>query len=188
MILQRTETRSKALATRMNFGIVFWCEGKADEAIAHYENLLPEFEADGDPLLLAKLHNNLGLAHRQKGDLGKTISEYELVKKYLNERDDLPAIAVVETNIAFALMTLRRYAEAHSHLNIAEEILTDFNDEILLGQCLETRARVYFAEGKIEQARVAIRHAKKLLTNGKDIEAEPLREALRTESLIEGQQ
>src|SRR5689334_25350217 len=101
-----TERQTKELATRMNVGLIYWCEEKPDEAIKHYESLMPEFESCGDILLLAKLHNNLGIAFYQKAELSgdsryfySTISEYETAREYLNQTDDLPTIGVVENNI-----------------------------------------------------------------------------------------
>jgi tetratricopeptide (TPR) repeat protein len=184
-----TETQVKELAVRMNVGIVRWCERKPDAAIKHFQDLLAEFEAAGDSLLLAKLHNNLGLAFRLKaemsGDLGYldlTSAEYEKVKYYLNQIDDLPAIGVVETNIGFLDLTLERFSEAHEHLNVAEEILESFNDAALLSRVWETRARVFFAEGKGREAKAAINKSEQLLMGG--VEMGPLAETLKTKEMI----
>lgn len=185
----RTETQTRELAARMNIGLVRWYERKPDEAIERFESLCAEFEAYGDLLLLAKLHNNLGIAFYLKAEMSgerlyfnRTLEEYAIVKKYLNNLDDLPAIAIVEANIANVLLMLGNIKEAHAHLNIAEEILKDFNDESLLGRALETRARVFLAEGNLEQALIAIDRSECLLMNG--VEVEPLAETVRTKSLI----
>jgi tetratricopeptide (TPR) repeat protein len=186
MISVEIQTKLRAM---LNTGIIHWLERKPDEAIAYFEQVRAQFDSCNDSLLKAKFHNNYGLCFKLKAEitgdksyLQKTLAEYQLVKSHLKEIDDLPAIAIVEANIANVLLMLGKTDEAHSYLNIAEEILTDFNDESLLGQTLETRARVFFAEGDIEQAKQAIERSEKLLMSG--VEFGPLAETLKTKEMI----
>ena len=183
-----TETQT-ILRHALNRGIVLYLEGKADECLAHFEQLRSEFETAG-PLLLAKFHNNYGLGFFLKAEVTgddsyfyRTLSEYELVKKYLNEIDDLPAIATVEANIANVKLMLGFIDEAHEHLNVAESILSEFSDHALLARALETRARVYLKQDKIQKALEAIERSEKLFMNS--VEEEPLKETLRTKAIIQ---
>ncbi len=69
-------------------------------------------------------------------------------------------------NLAFLLYKLKRYQEAHEHLERAHTILSRLGDTGLLAQVSETRARVLLAEELYAEAFVAIRYAVGTLEQG----------------------
>ncbi len=73
-----------------------------------------------------------------------------------------PGIAIAHETAASALLELKRYAEAHQELDTADTIEQDLHPgEPNDPRIAVTRARVYAAEGKLDQARQTLSLARK---------------------------
>jgi len=78
-------------------------------------------------------------------------------------------------------LQLRRFTEAHEHLDLAQALLTSLDDTLHLAEVEESRARVLLAEGAFQKAEKSADSAVKLLENGD--EQWTLPEALTTQGI-----
>jgi len=72
----------------------------------------------------------------------------------------------ISNNLAFLLLRMERYEEAHQHLDRAEMIFKRLKDSGNLAQVDETRARVYLAEGNYIEAQRVIGNAVSVFERG----------------------
>jgi len=87
--------------------------------------------------------------------------------------------ACVENNLGFLFGTIKKFADAHEHLDRAQALFTTLKDRVHLAQVYETRARVLLAEERISEAEKVIRSAVRTLEKGG--EQSLLAEALTTQ-------
>ncbi len=89
--------------------------------------------------------------------------------------------ACVENNLGLLFSTLKRYEDAHEHLDRAQMIATRLKDNVHLAQFDETRARVLLAERRIVEAEKTARAAVRRLEKGDELSL--LAEALTTHGI-----
>lgn len=131
--------------------------GELNEAILYTESVKPYFS---EPKPLRRLLNNLGLTYRALGENEKAIDAYlEALELPVSDHEDEFESAAVEGNIANALVALKRTEEAHLFLDRAIRVLREANEDVWLGDRLETRARAYLIEGKYREALDAAKEA-----------------------------
>lgn len=105
----------------------------------------------------AILLRKIGTAEKRGEYIDLAIIEYTAAIFHFNKAGNKPYAGAVENNLAFLLLTLGRYDEAHQHVRNAINIAEALKDNGYLGQWKDTRARIYLAEGRNQEA---IRHAR----------------------------
>jgi len=84
----------------------------------------------------------------------------------------------VENNLGFLFFTIRKYDEAHKHLDRARRFFFALSDMSMIAQVDDTRARTLLAEGRVAEAERVARNAVRTLEKGD--EQAVLAEALTT--------
>lgn len=79
------------------------------------------------------------------------------------------------------LCTIKRFVEAHKHLDHAQALFTSMKDDVHTAQVDDTRARVLLAEGRTTEAERLVRFAVQTLERGG--EQSLLAEALTTHGI-----
>jgi CheY-like chemotaxis protein/tetratricopeptide (TPR) repeat protein len=103
-------------------------------------------------IVLGKLAN----AERNTDYLDRAIIEYTAASFHYEQAKHERYRANNLNNLAMLLYEFNRYDEAHKYLDRAITALTRLNDEGLLAQVNETRARVLVAEGQYKEANQVI--------------------------------
>jgi tetratricopeptide (TPR) repeat protein len=107
--------------------------------------------------------------------------EYAAASFHFEEAGHERYHACVENNLGFLFSTLKRYEEAHEHLDRAQMLMTRLKDNVHLAQVDETRARVLLAEGRTVEAEKTARSAVLKLEKGDELSL--LAEALTTHGI-----
>jgi tetratricopeptide (TPR) repeat protein len=150
--------------------------GKLDESINYTLAVKGFFD---EPKYLRRLLNNLGYTYYEKGEFEQAVDSYmEALELPVNDSEDEFESAAVEGNIANALVALGRTEEAHLFLDKAERVLRLANEDVWLGDRLETRARAYLLEGKFKLALDAAKEAFDLHWNA--FNTESLKQSINT--------
>src|SRR5919199_858007 len=133
----------------------------------------PPAEAGHSDVLKGKLHaelaltlRNLAAGERHEEYMDMALVEYAAASLYFEQAGHGRYSARVENNLAYLLLKLGRFAEAHEHLDQAERLFISLRDKGSAAQVKETRARVYLAEGRRAEAERAARAAVELLRDG----------------------
>ncbi len=149
----------------------------------------PLFEKSTNHNLQGKFHNefgfvlrNLGAAERRDDYIDRALIEYAAASYHFELAGHARYQACVENNLGFLYGTIRRFPEAHEHLDRAQALFTSMKDSVHTAQVDDTRARVLLAEGRVAEAERIVRSAVQILERGG--EQSLLAEALTTHGLV----
>jgi len=132
--------------------------GRYGDALRILTEAAPVFQAAPDALKgrwhaqTALTLRRLGTAEGRPAYFDRAIIEYIAAIYHFEQAGHERYCANNLNNLAFLLFKLKRYAEAHEHLDRAQVIFTRLRDPGNLAQVDETRARVLLAEGRYREA------------------------------------
>ena len=167
------ELRAKALVRK---AVVERSSTKLHDALAICNEAAPLFDDVADPLLAAHFHhifanvlNQLSGTEHRADYIDRALIEYAAASMFFEQAGHLRYQACVYINLGFLFFTLKRFSEAHEHLDRAQVLLTKLKDNLHLAQVDETRARVLLAERRIVEAEKTVRAAVKTLEKGDNL-------------------
>jgi CheY-like chemotaxis protein len=133
----------------------------------------PLFDKSVNHTLKGKFHNefgfvlrNLSAAERRSDYIDRALIEYAAASFHFEQAGHARYQACVENNLGFLFGAIRRFEEAHAHLDRAQALFTSMKDDVHTAQVDETRARVLLAEGCVAEAEKIVRSAVKILESG----------------------
>lgn len=116
------------------------------------------FETLSNIAIKGKFHNefgmvlkDLGVAEQRQDYIDRALIEFTAAGVYFEQSNLTRHQACVENNIGFLFGTIKRYREAHEHLDRAQALFTSLKDKVHNAQVDETRARVMIAEGQVSK-------------------------------------
>jgi CheY-like chemotaxis protein len=131
------------------------------------------FEQLSNTALKGKFHNefgmvlkDLGVAEQRHDYVDRALIEFAAASFYFEEAKLSRHQACVENNLGFLYGMIRKFTEAHEHLDRAQAIFTSLRDLVHIAQVDETRARVMLEEGRIADAEKLIQRAAHVLEQG----------------------
>lgn len=152
--------------------IVEQCENKFSDALSILKEAEPVF-ASADDALKGRWHGEMAVALEMLATTESNADrfdhaaiEYTAAIYHFERAKHERYCATNLNNLAMLLYKLGRYRDAHENLNRAGAVLRRLSDAGLLAQVDETRARVFLAEKKYEEARRAIDRAVETLERG----------------------
>jgi tetratricopeptide (TPR) repeat protein len=156
-----------------------------NKAVAEQESTRPQkalallsgaevlFETSGNHSLKGKFHNmyamvlrNVGLAERREDYIDRALMQYTAASLSFEKAGHDRFLGVVENNLGFLFGHLEKFEDAHEHADRACAVARSLNDQGLLAQFEDTRARVFLAQRKPEQAEKISNSAVKILRKG----------------------
>lgn len=155
--------------------------GAAVEKLAHrmsdalhiLTEAAPLFEASKNHALKGRFHNefgtileNLARAERRDDYLDRALIEYAAASFHFEQAGHARYQAYVENNLGFLFGKIRKFPEAHHHLDRAQALFTSMKDKAHIAQVDDTRARVLLAEGRMAEAEKLARSAVHSLAGG----------------------
>jgi tetratricopeptide (TPR) repeat protein len=166
------ELKAKILIRR---SIVEQCENQFHEALRILKEAEPVF-ASADDALKGKWHGEKGLILARLADkegsaayaayTDRAIIEFTAAIHHFEQARHERYRAAYLNNLAMLLYRVGRNRDAHENLDRAGAVLRTLNDAGLLAQVDETRARVFLAEEKYEEADRVITRAVRALEQG----------------------
>nr|QEO73719.1 TPR repeat-containing protein [uncultured bacterium] len=128
------------------------------------------------------LLRNLGTAEHRPDYIDQALIEYTAASYHFQQAGHTRYQACVENNLGFLFLTIKKFAEAHEHLDRAQALFTSMKDDVHTAQVDDTRARVLLAEGRTTEAERLIRSAVQILERGD--QQSLLAEALTTHGIV----
>jgi CheY-like chemotaxis protein len=136
------------------------------DALRIHIEAAPLFEKSNNHALKGKFHNGFGLtlkdlgtAERRDDYIDRALIEFAAASYHFEQAGHARYQAYVENNLGFLFGTIRRFTEAHEHLDRAQALFTRLKDKAHLAQVDDTRAKVLLAEGHISEAEKLARAA-----------------------------
>jgi CheY-like chemotaxis protein/tetratricopeptide (TPR) repeat protein len=109
---------------------------------------------------------NLGAVERRADYIDRALIEYAAASFHFDQAGHTRYQGNVENNLGFLFGTIRKFAEAHEHLDRAQALFTGLKDKVHVAQVDETRARVLLEEGRVVEAEKLARTAVQALEGG----------------------
>lgn len=143
---------------------------RLNDALHILRTAAPLFEASTNHTLQGRFHNELGMVLKDLGItedrpdyIDRALIEFSAASFHFNEVGHARYHACVENNLGFLFGMIRKFVEAHDHLDRAQALFTRLKDNVHLAQVEETRARVMLAEGSISKAAQIAKTAVRIL-------------------------
>src|SRR6266404_2785339 len=154
-------------------GIIEERTRRLEDALRYYNEAAPLVERSEDHALKGSFHFEYGhvlgwlAAPENREDyIDRALIEYAASSFHYEQAGHARALARVETNLGYLFFTIRRYTEAHQHLDRARYLFLDLKDVGTAAQVDDTRARTLLAEGHVVAAERLARSAVRVLERG----------------------
>lgn len=185
--LDDTDRKLKAVALYRS-AIVAKLATRHNDALRFYNEAALFFEGVNNDSLKGKFHNgyanllvHLGRTERRTDYIDRAFIEFAASSYHFEQAGHRRYQACVENNIGYLFYTIKKFSEAHQHLDRAQALFTSMKDDVHTAQVDDTRARVLLAEGRTTEAEKLIRFAVQVLEKGG--EQSLLAEALTTHGI-----
>ncbi len=177
------------LVILLRSAIVERTSGRYNDALRFLTEALPLAEKITDDALKGKVHNQfalvlrfLGVVEHREDYIDRALMEYTAASYHFEQAGHTRYHACVENNLGFLFGVIKKYPEAHEHLDRAQALFTGMKDIARTAGVDETRARVLLAEGRTTEAERLARSAIQTLERGD--QQSLLAEALTTHGII----
>ncbi|MBE9130155.1 CHAT domain-containing protein, partial [Coleofasciculus sp. LEGE 07081] len=167
-VLERQSIASVSPEQLVQSGMVSYQAGKFAEAIAQWEQVLPQITDAKDRAIV---HGNLALAYRQIGQLPQAIAQWEEALELYRSQNDTAsqkAVSGLLTEQAQAYSDLGQHQRAINLLKSAIEIARQNQNRLSEAAAQGVLGTAYWALGDYEQALVAQENSLKIARELKD--------------------
>jgi len=132
--------------------LIYLSSGRYEEIVINCKNLETDFLKYGDAFLNGSFCTNLGIALKNLGNITEALKRLELAGYYHRESGHQIYLGTVENNLSLLHKKIGDFAKAHESINCALKIYKKVKDRTREGSSLDTKAQIYFAEGKYADA------------------------------------
>ena len=139
--------------------LVLLSQKKYFEVSASFPELERLFEGKADDFLTGSLYNNFGIATKNLGDTAGALDALEKARDCFVASGNKIQIALAENNISQLYEAQRRFSLAHASIDRATQLFNEIKDRTREGFSLDTKALIYFTEGKYAEALETVERA-----------------------------
>ncbi|HEV7396319.1 MAG TPA: helix-turn-helix domain-containing protein [Pyrinomonadaceae bacterium] len=168
-----SEQRIKSLVTQ---GIIESSASRYEEAIRIYSEVAPRLKSSKNHLLRGVFHNQFAVAYKnllnresRQDYVDRAFMEYTAAGYHFEQAGHTRYLALVENNLGFLYLTIKKPLEAHQHLNRARALFVKLRDKGRIAQVDETRAVAFLAQGLNSQAETTVRGSVRTLEEGDEV-------------------
>ncbi|HYO92141.1 MAG TPA: response regulator, partial [Pyrinomonadaceae bacterium] len=126
----------------------------------------PLFEASTNHTIRGRFHNEFGTVLKNLGQvecrgdyLDRALIEYTAASYHFEQAGHRRYQGYVENNLGHLYSIIKKFTEAHRHLDRAQALFTSLKDKVHIAQVDDTRAKVLLSEGRIAEAEKLARAA-----------------------------
>jgi tetratricopeptide (TPR) repeat protein len=158
-LTSNNELKAKAV---LRSAIVEWSALRYSDSLQLLTDAAPLFEKITNHTIKGSYHNalagvleELGTSEQREDYLDRAFIEYAAASFHFEQAGHKPYRSNVENNLGFLYFKASKFTEAHEHLDHARRLFVSLKDRGGLAQVDETRARVFLAEGRNDEAEQA---------------------------------
>jgi tetratricopeptide (TPR) repeat protein len=136
------------------------------DALNYLLEAAPLTETLDDHAFRGRYHNQVAITYRLLSGkenrtelIDRAILEYEAASFHLEQAGSLRNWAIVENNLGALFNSLNNYEESHKHFNRARRLFQQLEDNLLIAQVDETRARAFLGQRRFAEAEKVISEA-----------------------------
>ena len=133
------------------------------EIRASFHELKDVFLNCGDAFLTGNFFMNFALAAKNLGDLETALSSLETARNHFVISTNKIQLAMAENNLSQLYALDNRFADAHEAIDRASELFREIGDRTREGYSYDTKAGLYFDEGRFNEALEAVNRAISIL-------------------------
>lgn len=111
-----------------------------------------DFMRCGDAFLLGSMSTNIGIALKNLGRLDESLERYKEARMYHSKSGHKTYLATVDNNLANIYKARRKYDLAHGASDSAVRLFGKLKDRTHQGFSVDTKACIYIAEGRYQEA------------------------------------
>jgi FOG: CheY-like receiver len=170
--LNERDNKLKAVALYRS-AIVEKLATRYNDALSRYSEAAPLFNQIENHSLNGKFHNGfanllviLGQIEYRTDYIDRALIEYAAASYHFEQAGHTRYQACVENNLGFLFGTIKKFREAHEHLDRAQALFTRLRDKVHIAQVDDARAKVLLAEGRTAEAEKLARSAVRTLETG----------------------
>jgi tetratricopeptide (TPR) repeat protein len=155
-----TDSELKAVVI-LRRAVVEWGAARYREALGILTEAAPLFEKITNHTVKGSYHNQLAMIFQTLAEAGerdyldRAFIEYTAASFHFEEAKHKRYLANVENNLGLLYFTAHRFKEAHRHLDYARLLMDSLKDRIGAARVDETRARVFLAQDRFQEAEKA---------------------------------
>jgi len=169
----------------LNKALVETASKQYREALQLLREAAPLFEASHNHALKGKFSNvyavvlqNRGFTEHRGDYIDQALIEFSASSFHFEQASHKRFQGRVENNLGFLYTYLKRFTEAHDHLERARSIFENFKDKGSVAEVDDSRARAFIAQGQFAKAETLARASVRVLEEGDELSL--LAEALTT--------
>lgn len=143
---------------------------RLSDALRLLEEAAPLLEASANHTLKGRFHNEYAQVLRKIGEAelrddytDRALIEYAAASYHFEEAGHRRYQGYVENNLGYLFGTIKKFTEAHKHLDRAQALFTSLKDRVHIAQVDDTRAKVLLWEGLVAEAEKLARAASQAL-------------------------
>ena len=149
---------------RTSFGTLFCSRNRRyDDIRSSFGELEPAFQTFGDDFLTGNFYMNFGVAVKNLGDVGSGLKALETARNHFARSGNRIQVAMAENNLSQLYKLERRFGDAHDAIDRASELFRDIGDRTREGFSYDTKALIYFDEGRFDAALESVNRAISIL-------------------------
>jgi CheY-like chemotaxis protein len=171
-LLADSHSEVKAISL-LRLALVEKVANRLNDALRLHMEAAPLFEASSNHTIKGRFHNEFAMVLRKLGAaedradyIDRALIEYAASIYHFEQAGHTRYQACVENNLGFLFGTIKRFAEAHEHLDRAQALFTQLRDKVHIAQVDDARARVLLEEGRLAEAEKIARCAVHTLETG----------------------
>jgi tetratricopeptide (TPR) repeat protein len=145
---------------------ILFDEGKYQEIVNKCKALDNLFLKSSFLVLKGNFNNSYAYGLMKIGDKYTALSRFDLAKRFYSDAKHYLNSALVDNNLAIFFKNEKDYHHAHKAAISAQENFKKLGDKTREGYSLDTRAQIYLAQGKYEEALKCVNEAIMMLSEG----------------------
>ncbi len=156
--------------TLLRLATVERVSNRLNDSLRLLTEAVPLFEASGKYTVKGRFHNeygtvlkNLGRDECRNDYLDRALIEYAASSYHFEQAGHRRYQGYVENNLGHLYSIIKKFTEAHWHLDRAQALFTSLKDKVHIAQVDDTRAKVLLSEGRVSEAEKLARAASQAL-------------------------
>ncbi len=168
--LERLTTEGNTRANAVfGLSVVEWSASRYNEALRILTDNATLFKKIHNHTLKGSYHDQLAMVLRKlaspenkAAQFRRVLNEYEEADRHFKIAHHTVFRAHVKNNIGNVLCELSRFKQAHEYLDHARRLTVGVKDKVKTAQVDESRAQLFIAQRRFEEAESAARHAARI--------------------------
>ena len=154
-----SETSDTRLYSHVIRNLVRLSQKRFAEIRSSFSDLEQVFLKFGDDFLTGNFYMNFGVASRNLGDVDAALNAHETARNLFARSGNRIQVAMAENNLSHLYKHQRRFGDAHDAIDRASELVREIGDRTREGFSYDTKALIYFDEGRFDLALEAVNQA-----------------------------